>query len=148
MQNEYNLLRRRDQYDVAETCALEEIAYLAWSPLAMGVISGKYLDNNFPAKSRFSKTVMGDQWQRFQTRIALNANAATHQYVALAKQYQLDPCQMAIAFTLSQNWLKSSIIGATSISQLKTNIAAIKLTLSPEILADIDKIYQAYPVPF
>lgn len=148
LQNEYNILRRRDEYDVAETCVLENVAYLPWSPLAMGVISGKYLDGNFPAGSRFSKEVMGDGWERYQTRVELNTNNATKRYIEIAKKYDLDPCQMAIAFTLSKPWVASSIIGATSMEQLKIDIAAIDVELSKECLDDIHEVYQLYPVPF
>ena len=148
IQNEYNLLRRRDETDIAETCSLEEVAYLAWSPLAMGVLSGKYLNGKFPKKSRFSKEVMEDGWSRYQSRIALNTDNATKKYLEIAQKYQLDPCQMAIAFTLTRNWIKSSIIGATNMLQLKNNIDAININLSDDCLADIKKIYQQYPVPF
>jgi aryl-alcohol dehydrogenase-like predicted oxidoreductase len=148
IQNEYNLLRRRDEIDVAETCSLEEVAYLSWSPLAMGVLSGKYLDGNIPKKSRFSKDVMADGWDRYKTRIELNTNNATKEYIKIAKKHNLDPCQMAIAFTLTKDWIKSTIIGATTMNHLKINIDAIDIELSKECLDDIHKIYQQYPVPF
>ena len=148
IQNEYNLLRRRDEHDVAETCILEDVSYLAWSPLAMGVLSGKYLDNKFPANSRFSKEVMADGWDRYKTRIELNTCNATRQYLAIAKKHNLDPCQMAIAFTLSKKWIASSIIGATSMDQLKSNIAAININIDKDCLSDINNCYKNYPVPF
>ncbi|MCZ4282301.1 aldo/keto reductase [Kiloniella laminariae] len=148
IQNEYNLLRRRDDHDVAETCALEQVAYLPWSPLAMGVMSGKYLEGKFPAGTRFSKEIMGDQWDRFNTRVSLHVEEAVKAYLAVAEKYQLDSCQMAIAFTLSKSWVTSSIIGATKMDQLKSNIDAVNVELSAECLADIHKVYQDYPVAF
>ena len=148
VQNEYNLLRRRDEYDVAETCALEDVAYLPWSPLAMGVLSGKYLNGAFPVGSRFSKEVMGDGWERYHSRVELNTDKAVIEYLAIAKKYDLDPCQMAIAFTLSKKWVASSIIGATSMGQLKVDISAVDIELSKECLDDIHQVYRKYPVPF
>lgn len=148
IQNEYNLLRRRDEHDVAETCVLEDVSYLPWSPLAMGVLSGKYLNNNFPKKSRFSKEVMGNGWDRYSSRVELNSHNATEQYIKIAEKYNLDSCQMAIGFTLSKNWVDSSIIGATNMEQLANNIAAININLSQSCLNDIHKVYQQYPVAF
>jgi aryl-alcohol dehydrogenase-like predicted oxidoreductase len=148
IQNEYNLLRRRDEYDVAETCSLEGVSYLPWSPLAMGVLSGKYLNNNFPVNSRFSKEVMGKGWNRYKSRVELNSNKATKEYINIAKKYNLDPCQMAISFTLSKKWVSSSIIGATTMNQLKDNIAAADLKLNQDCLNDIHEIYKQYPVSF
>ncbi len=151
IQNEYSLLRRRDEYDVAETCALEGVSYLPWSPLAMGVLSGKYVDRHFPdfpKNSRFSKEVMNDGWDRYKTRVELNTNNAVKKYLEIAKKYNLDPCQMAIAFTLSKKWVTSTIIGATTMPQLKTDIAAIGIEISQECLKEINEVYQQYPVPF
>lgn len=148
VQNEYSLLRRRDEYDVAETCTLENIGYLPWSPLAMGVLSGKYLKGQFPAGSRFSKEVMKGQRDRFSSRIALNALPATSAYIEVANAHGLDACQMAIAFTLNQSWVTSTIIGATSMKQLATNIDAVNLVLTKQCLADIQQVYRKYPVPF
>jgi len=148
IQNEYNLLRRRDEYDVAETCVLEDVAYLPWSPLQMGVLSGKYLDGQRPAGSRFSVEVLDGQEDRFLTRVALNTNNAVHAYKKIAEKHNLDMCQMAIAFTLHKKWVTSTIIGATNINQLKTNIAAVDVKLSDACLADIQEVYQTYPVPF
>lgn len=148
IQNEFSLLRRRDQYDVAETCVLENIGYLSWSPLAMGVISGKYLDQQRPAKTRFAPEIMGDQWQRFSPRVGLNTDNATRAYIDIAKKHHLDVCQMAIAFTLQKSWQTASIIGATNLQQLKNNIDAIDVVLSEDCLNDIHQVYQQYPVPF
>ncbi|MEY8702039.1 aldo/keto reductase, partial [Francisella philomiragia] len=150
LQNEYNLLRRRDETDVMETCALEEISYLAWSPLQMGILSGKYLDGNIPAGSRMSDEVMGspEQKARFATRQNATVDLAVKEYLEIAKKHNLDVCQMAIAFTIRKEYMSSSIIGATTMQQLKTNIDAINLELSAEVLADIEKVRRKYPIPF
>ncbi|WP_150464265.1 aldo/keto reductase [Francisella sp. XLW-1] len=150
LQNEYNLLRRRDETDVMETCAIEDISYLAWSPLQMGILSGKYLDGNIPAGSRMSDEVMGspEQKARFATRQNATVDLSVEEYLEIAKKHNLDVCQMAIAFTIRKEYMSSSIIGATTMQQLKTNIDAINLDLSAEVLADIEKVRRKYPIPF
>ncbi|API86773.1 aldo/keto reductase [Francisella uliginis] len=150
IQNEYNLLRRRDETDVMETCALEEVSYLPWSPLQMGILSGKYLNGKVPAGSRMSDEVMGSEEQkaRFATRHNPTVDKAVEEYLAVAKKHNLDVCQMAIAFTIRKAYMTSSIIGATSLEQLKTNIDAINIELSQEVLVDIEEVRRKYPVPF
>ena len=76
------------------------------------------------------------------------AEKATEGYVAIAKKHNLDPSQMAISFTLAQPFVASSIIGATSVDQLKTNIGAIDVKLSDEVLKEINSVYRQYPIPF
>ncbi|WP_192484962.1 MULTISPECIES: aldo/keto reductase [Cysteiniphilum] len=148
IQNEYNLLRRRDETDVMETCALEDVSYLSWSPLEMGVLSGKYLNGNRPDGSRFSDKIMGDQAERFMTRLSSMNDLAVQEYIDIAHKYNIDVCQMAIAFTLRKNYMSCSIIGATTMDQLKNNISAIDLMLTDEMLSDIEKVRRKYPVPF
>ncbi len=148
IQNEYNLMRRRDETDVMEACALEEVAYLSWSPLNMGIISGKYLSQHPPAKARFSPEIMGDQAKNYMTRLTPMVQKAVAQYIEVAKTHQLDICQMAIAFTLRKPYMTASIMGATDMKQLKNNINATDVTLTDEILADIEKVRRQYPVPF
>lgn len=148
IQNEYNLMRRRDETDVMETCALEEVAYLAWSPLEMGVLSGKYLNGKQPAGTRFSDEVMGEGLARYETRLGKQVDLAVTDYLGIANKHGLDVCQMAIAFTIRKPYMTASIIGATNLDQLKSNIDAINLTLTDEVLQDIEKVRHAYPVPF
>lgn len=148
IQNEYNLMRRRDDHDVAETCALEDIAYLPWSPLAMGVLSGKYTDGKIPQNARFSDAVMSGDPARYEYRLGLNAENATKAYIDVAKKHGLDPCQMAIAYTISKPWQTSTIIGATSMDQLKANIASVDIKLTEACLADIEDVYKKYPIAF
>lgn len=146
IQNEYNLLRRRDEHDVAETCVLEDVAYLPWSPLQMGVLSGKYLDGQRPKGARFTPEFIGGQEERFEPRLAYNCDNAVRAYMDVAKKHGVDMCQMAIAFTLHKKWVTSTIIGATTMDQLKSNIDVINVNLSDECLADIQKVYETYPV--
>ncbi|AVC44393.1 aldo/keto reductase [Francisella tularensis subsp. novicida] len=147
IQHEYNLNRRRDETDIMETCALEEISYLAWSPLEQGVLTGKYRNGARPAGTRMSAEILDGQEDRYAFRFATNDDAVTA-YINVAKKHNLDICQMAIAFTIRKAYMSCSIIGATSMEQLKTNIEAINLNLSDEVLADIEKVRRKYPVPF
>ena len=148
IQNEYNLLRRRDETDVLEACALEEVSYLPWSPLQMGILSGKYLKGQMPAGARMSPEVMGANAGNFNTRLSPHVYPAVQRYMDVAERHGLDICQMAIAFTIRSPLYASTIIGATTMEQLKTNIDAVDLVLSDEVLADIAKVYRDYPMPF
>ena len=147
LQNEYNLLRRRDETDVMETCGLEDISYLTWSPLEQGVITGKYRNGARPVGTRMSIEILDGQEDRYGFRMATNDNAVSA-YIDIANKHSLDICQMAIAFTIRKDYVSSSIIGATTLDQLKNNIGAIDLKLSKEVLADIEKVRREYPVPF
>ena len=147
LQHEYNLARRRDETDIMETCALEGISYLAWSPLEQGVITGKYRNGARPAGTRMSPEILDGQEDRYKFRFDTNDDAIT-EYINVAKKHNLDICQMAIAFTIRREYMSCSIIGATNMDQLKNNIAAIDLHLSDEVLADIEKVRRKYPVPF
>lgn len=144
IQNEYSLICRRDDHDIAETCALENVAYLPWSPLAGGVLSGKYLDGARPEGARYSDLSQG----RYNYRLTDATEQAVKAYIDVARKYGLDVTQMALAYTISKPWHTCTIIGATSMEQLKSNIGAIDVTLSKECLADIEAVYRKYPVPF
>lgn len=139
IQNEYSLLCRWFDKDLAEIAVLEQCGLLAWSPLATGVISGKYLDGQMPVGSR--RHYSGGH-RTF--RDTPQTESAVRAYIALAKEYNIDVCQMAIAWTLSRPFMSASIIGATTMSQLKNNIAASDLVLSKELLQKIDAVWQNY----
>ena len=143
IQNEYNLVRRRDETDVMETCALEEVSYLPWSPLEQGIISGKYLNGARPVGCRMSPDI--DPTGRNTYRLETNEDAI-QAYMDIAKKYNIDLCQMAIAFTIRKPFMISTIIGATTMEQLKNNIAAIDLNLSAEMLNDIEDVRRKWPV--
>ncbi|WP_150467384.1 aldo/keto reductase [Francisella sp. SYW-9] len=145
LQHEYNLLRRRDETDIMETCALENVSYLSWSPLHAGILSGKYLNGNAPEGSRMSSP---ERRSRYAAKLNPIVDAAVEQYIAVAKKHNLDVCQMALAFTIRKPYMSCSIIGATNLHQLKSNINAINLDLSEEVLADIEKVRRKYPVPY
>ncbi len=146
LQNEYSLLRRRDDLNISEVCMIEQIDYLPWSPLAMGVLSGKYLEGSEVSNSRLTWDETSKD--RYGYRLTENVQKATSAYVELARAHNLDPCQMAIAFCLTRPFVASPIIGASSLDQLKINIGAIDVTLTEEILSAIDEINKSYPDPF
>lgn len=148
IQHEYNLLRRRDETDVMETCSLENLSYLAWSPLNMGVLSGKYIGGARPDGTRLSKEVLDGQEDRFMTRTSSTIDIAVAEYMRVANKHGLDVCQMAIAFTIRRDYMSSTIIGATNMEQLKSNIDAVNLELSEEVLNDIEVVRRKYPMPF
>ncbi|PHP68236.1 aldo/keto reductase [Zhengella mangrovi] len=142
VQNEYNLMCRLFDTDWAELSHHEDVGLLAYSPLAAGILSGKYLDGAVPAGSRRSITEnLGGRWQE-------HAVPAMEAYVRLARDSGLDPAQMALAWCLTRPFMTSVIIGATSMEQLKTNIGAKDVTLGADVLEAIAAIHRRYPMPF
>ncbi len=140
IQNEYNLLRRYYDTDLAELSHHEDVGLLAYSPLGAGVLTGKYLGGAIPKGSRAD--ISGSFYRANEF-----SEPAVGEYVALARKHGLDPAQMAIAFCLSRPFMTSVIIGATSLEQLRTNIGAIEVELSEEVLGGIQEIYRKYPKP-
>jgi aryl-alcohol dehydrogenase-like predicted oxidoreductase len=141
IQNEYNLLYRAYDLDLAELSHHEDIGLLAYSPLAAGLLTGKYLDGAKPEGSRLTRN--GDLGGRYQPL----QEPAVRAYVDLAKEHGLDPAQMALAFCLTRPFMASVIIGATSMAQLKADIAAADLTLSADVMNGIRRIHRLYPAP-
>jgi aryl-alcohol dehydrogenase-like predicted oxidoreductase len=140
IQNEYSMLRRHFDHDLAEVCISENVGLLSYSPLAAGVLTGKYFDGAMPKGSRGD--ISGGLF-----RNTPQSEAATKQYFALAAKHGLDPIQMALAFCISRPFMASTIIGATSMEQLTTNIGAANVTLTQEVLDEIDAIHRAFPRP-
>jgi aryl-alcohol dehydrogenase-like predicted oxidoreductase len=143
LQNEYSLVCRLFEPDLAEVALRDKVGLLAWSPLAGGLLSGKYFGGMIPPGSRASLPgYSGSQ------RLSPMAHAAYDAYTTLARTHGLDPAQMAIAFTLAMPFTTSSIIGATTLEQLKTNIGAADITLAPEVLEGIAQLWRKYPMPY
>ena len=141
VQNAYNLLNRTYETALAEISIREGVSLLAYSPLAQGFLTGKYLNGAKPAGAR---TTLFNRGQRYQTPGAEEAITA---YIALAREFGLDPAQMALAFVNSRPFLTSNIIGATSMEQLKTDIASVDVTITPELAERIDAIHQRHGNP-
>jgi len=136
IQNAYNLLNRTFETALAEIALREDAGLLAYSPLAQGFLTGKYLDGARPAGAR---TTLFDRGQRYQ---GPGSEDAIKRYIALAREAGLDPAQMALAFVNSRAFVTANIIGATTMEQLKTDIASIGVTISAELEGKIDAIHQ------
>ncbi|MEH6526117.1 MAG: NADP(H)-dependent aldo-keto reductase [Sneathiella sp.] len=141
VQNPYSLLNRTYEVGSAEVSIREQCGLLAYSPSAMGVLSGKYLNGAKPVGARHT---VYDRFKRYTTDLA---DEMAGKYFALAQANDLNPIQMALAFVNSRQFVTSSIIGATTLDQLKENIDSIDLELSDDIIAEIDKIHMMHPYP-
>ncbi len=141
IQNPYSLLNRTFEIGLAEFSHREDVGLLAYSPIGMGVLAGKYRNGARPAGARM--TLFPD-FKRYFTKAGIEA---TDQYLDLAHKHGLVPEQMAIAFTLRQPFMTSVIIGASTVAQLKTDVASTTITLSDEILNEIEDIHCQYTNP-
>lgn len=141
IQNAYSLANRTFETGLAEIAMREDTGLIAYSALAQGFLTGKYLNGARPANSR---AVLFNRAQRYEKPGAETAFAA---YVALAGEAGLDPAQMAIAFALSRPFVTSVLIGATTLDQLETDIGAFDIKLTPEIEDRIDAVHQIHQNP-
>ncbi len=142
IQNEYSLLCRLFDTDLAETCHHEDVTLLAFSPLAAGLLSGKYQGGRIPEGSRMSRTP--DLGGRKTDR----AFAAIDAYLEVARRHGLDPCRMALAWIRTRPVPTIPIFGATSMAQLETALGAADLTLGQEVLDEIAAVHKAHPMPY
>ncbi|MCU7959650.1 MAG: NADP(H)-dependent aldo-keto reductase [gamma proteobacterium symbiont of Bathyaustriella thionipta] len=141
IQNPYNLLNRTFEIGLAEIAHREQVGLLAYSPLGFGVLSGKYLHGRQPEGARISR------WPDYTRYSSAQAVAATQAYVELAQRHNLDPAQMALAFVNSRPFVTSNIIGATNMQQLRSNIDSMQVSLSPEIIQEIEALQLQHPNP-
>ncbi|MDH1054829.1 NADP(H)-dependent aldo-keto reductase [Aquipseudomonas alcaligenes] len=141
IQNPYNLLNRSFEVGLAEVAMREQCGLLAYSPLAFGMLSGKYENGARPANARITL------FSRFARYTNPQAIAACSRYVTLAREHGLDPAQMALAFVTRQSFVTSNIIGATSLEQLESNLGSLSLELSDELLDAIEAIHREQPNP-
>ena len=141
VQNSYNLLQRRDEIGLTEVLQMEDVGYLAYSPLAFGVLSGKYLNDKKPTGARVS---LFPNYNRYSGSMSL---MATQKYQDIAIKHGLNLSQMALAFVTSRPFVTSNIIGATSLDQLSENIESIYITLTEEIINNIQAVHNQIPNP-
>ncbi len=141
IQNAYSLVNRVFEIGLAEFAAREDLPLMCYSPLAMGVLCGKYLNGARPAGARLTL------YERFKRYSNPETERAAAEYVVLAGRLGIKPGHLALAFALSRPFMASVIIGATNLDQLKENIDAIDVTLGPDALAAIDAIHRTQPNP-
>jgi aryl-alcohol dehydrogenase-like predicted oxidoreductase len=141
IQNAYNLVNRSFETGLAEIFYREQVSLLAYSPLGQGYLTGKYEGGALPEGSR--KTLF-NRLGRYEMG---NGPRAISAYVALAQTHGLDPAQMALAFAASRPFVTSTIIGATTLAQLETDIAGCLLRLSDAVIQDIEQLHLTYPNP-
>lgn len=143
VQNEFNLLHLVDSPHLIETCVLDDVAYLPWSPLAGGALSGKYRNGARPENCRWTMSQRNGIF-----RDTSQSHEAIEAYYEIAQKHGLTLTQLTLAYIYQFNGVTSSIIGATSLTQLKEDIDAYQIALSDEILEEINHVIQRFPVPF
>jgi len=143
IQNPYNLLNRTFEVGLAEFSHRSQVGLLAYSPLAFGVLSGKYLQKPWPKNGRLT---LYSRFSRYNSDIA---TLTASKYVEVAREFGLDPAQMALAWVNQQPFLTSNIIGATTMEQLSSNIASKDIILPDELKTKIQNIHleQSNPCP-
>ena len=141
IQNPYSLLNRTFEIGLAEIAHRERVGLLAYSPLAFGVLTGKYRHNQRPSNARLTL------FTRFSRYNNPEAIAATEAYCALAEQSGMTPTEMALAFVTTRPFVTSNIIGATSLQQLAENIQTHSRVLPESVLSEIEAIHQRQPNP-
>ena len=141
IQNPFSLLNRTFEINLAEIAHRENIGLLAYSPLAFGILSGKYLGGAMPENSRLK---LFPQMSRYNK---MNTNNATQMYVELANKNGFSLAQMSLAYLLQKPFLTSVIIGATNLPQLIENVSSWHINLSDEIVQEIEFIFEKYPNP-
>ena len=137
VQNPYNLLNRTYEVGLAEISIREQSGLLAYSPLASGVLSGKYRNNQKPKGSRLQ--LFGDYFPRYAGK---SSNLAVEGYFKIAKKHKISLAQLSLAFVNQQSFVTSNIIGATTMKQLEENIGSTNIKLSSEIIDEINLVHK------
>ena len=141
IQNAYSLLTRTFETDLAEVALRENVGLLAYSPMAFGVLSGKYIKGKADDNARLKL------FPRFARYSGEKAEDAAKHYLKIAEDNNMTLAQMSLAFVNQQPFVTSNIIGATNIEQLKENIDSIDVTLSEDVLQQIEEVHQVIPNP-
>ena len=141
IQNAYHLLNRTFESGLAEVCHHTNVGLLAYSPLAFGWLSGKYLADS-TADGRITRFPgFGQRYNK------VNVPVASQAYVDIARQAGISPAQMALAFARTRWFTSSVILGATSLAQLNENLDSADVQLSAEVIEQIEMVHQRYPNP-
>ncbi|KOR32234.1 aldo/keto reductase [Achromatium sp. WMS3] len=150
IQNNFSLLNRRFLDELATVCKHEQVSLLPYSPIAGGVLTGKYnqttdwSDFRYGAYKNHPDNRMRKQIERFANEQCLEATAC---YVEIAKRYNLSPTTLAVAWSMNFDFVASTIIGAVNASQLEDSLKALEVTLGPEILAECDAVHEEILYP-
>ncbi|UCJ15580.1 NADP(H)-dependent aldo-keto reductase [Pseudomonas sp. MM211] len=144
IQNPYSLLNRLYETGLAEFSHREGVGLLAYSPLAFGVLSGKYLDGAQPEGARLSA---GSPYGRFARYASTEAASAVRAYVELARSRGLTPAQLALAFVVGRPFVTSALTGATSLAQLDENLGSLDVQLDDQLLGELNAIHSRLPNP-
>lgn len=141
IQNAFNLLNRTFEMGLAEACHREQVSLLAYSPLAFGLLSGKYIGNaNAPGRM--------SEFPAFGARYRKPAiDAAIVAYAELARAHGLSPAQLALAWVVKRWYVASTIIGATTLAQLEENLSCLDVEIPPELEAAVEAIHRRCPSP-
>ena len=141
IQNPYSLLNRSFEVGLAEMSIRESVSLLAYSPLGFGTLTGKFLNGARPPEARVVR------WSRFARYAGDLASATTARYVEIARKHGLAPAQMALAYVNSRRFVTSTLIGATTMAQLATNIGSVAVSLSEEVIGEIDAVHRSQSNP-
>lgn len=141
IQNPYSLLNRSFEVGLAEIAHRENIGLLAYSPLAFGMLSGKYRNNQWPENARLT---LFKYFSRYNNQYAI---AATEKYCSLAEQHNITPTQLALQFVTTRPFVTSNIIGATTIEQLQENLSSTQVAITDEIASALENIHTEFPNP-
>jgi aryl-alcohol dehydrogenase-like predicted oxidoreductase len=142
MQNEYSLLCRLYDTDMAEMSVNEDVGLIAFSPLAAGLLTGKYQNGQVPEGSR--RSLVPEMGGRITARVF----PAVQAYLDIAARFGIDPVHLALAWCRTRPFMASAIFGATRMAQLKHALGAVSVEITDEILAEIDKAHRAHPMPY
>lgn len=141
IQNPYSLLNRSFEVGLAEIAIREKVGLLAYSPMAFGLLSGKYHDGTATERDRINK------YKGLSRYNAKNTWEAAARYIQIAKDYGITPAQFSLAFINTRPFLVSNIIGATTMAQLKENIESIHIEFTDEMLGEVNKVHKVYSNP-
>jgi aryl-alcohol dehydrogenase-like predicted oxidoreductase len=141
IQNPYSLLNRTFEVGLSEVAMREQTGLLAYSPMAFGLLSGKYHRKQDQPRDRINKF---KQLSRYNSQ---NCQEATTRYLSIAENYGFNMAQMSLAFVNQQPFTTANIIGATTMEQLRENISSIDVTLSQDVLNEIEAVHEAIPNP-
>ena len=141
IQNPYSLLNRIFEVGNSEICIREKVGLLAYSPLAFGVLSGKYRKNKLPKNSRL------ELFPNFKRYSSKNATKATERYYEIALQNNMSLTELSLAYVTDRPFVTSNIIGATKMEQLKENINSVNISLNKEVIKEIEKVQNLIPDP-